>query len=140
MPENREQRLRNANALLVVIAYHGRHFFLHAGKVSYLEIAENGRVWFHDSYSQRKVYTHTNGRWRGFTEGGTLRSLVQELKDYVVHGRTLSTRKLGPWPAWICEGDLWGYGEEMRTVRQVAQALGMLKPGPLREAEAVAAD
>lgn len=112
-----------ANAILVVIAYHGRRFFLHNGLVSRLELDERGRVWFIDAYTQKRIYTHTNGRWRGFTEGGTLRSLIRELSSYITHGLKLSQGKFGPWPSWICDGDLWGYGADMQIVRQVAHAL-----------------
>ena len=33
---------------------------------------------------------------------------------------------LGPWPQWMCEGDLWGYGDDMQTVRAKALELGII--------------
>jgi hypothetical protein len=33
----------------------------------------------------------------------------------------------GPWPEWICGGDLWGYGAEMDVVRRAAQRLALVR-------------
>lgn len=121
----REQRTKQCNDLLHAIAQHGRRFFLHEGRVSRLELDDRHRVWFVDAWSQRRIYTHyERGRWKGFAEGGTLRDLIGYMRDYITRGadehlqRIL--RMLGPWPAHVCGGDLWGYGESMAAVRSSA--------------------
>ena len=124
---SRAARLTNANMLLETIAGCGRHFFLHKGEVSRLELDVRGRIWFVDSYTKKRVYTHYDGRWRGFAEGGTLRSLIKQLCLYVQHGVWVKSFMLGPWPAWLCEGDLWGYRADMEQVRQRATTLGIIK-------------
>ncbi len=128
--QDKEKRLQQANALLETISRHGRRFFQHEGRVAKLELDKRSRVWLIDAYSQRRIYTHHPGRWRGFTGGGTLRSLIEQLRTYITWGTPLPGRALGPWPEWICGGDLWGYGEEMQAVRLAASALGLIEPEP----------
>jgi hypothetical protein len=132
------QRLQNANALLATIASCGVRFFANGEDASYFELDARGRVWFVDARSKGRIYTHDEyGPWRGFTNGGTLRSLVFALKNYVCFGRLLHPYALGPWPRWYCDGDLWSYGLAMETVRQKARELGILQPiiPQLRSAE-----
>lgn len=124
--EAQDARLRQVNGLLREIAKHGRRFFFHKGTVSQFTWDVHGRLWWKDAYSGKLVYPYGNRRWRGFTEGGTLRALVLELRMYIVHGIKLSQGTLGPWPVWYCEGDLWGYGDAMTSIRAYAQDAGML--------------
>lgn len=77
------KRLEEANEFIKVIAVHGRMFFNHQGTISYLAFDKQGRINFQDSYSKRLIYTHYNGRWRGFSQGGTLKRLIVHLRDYV---------------------------------------------------------
>jgi hypothetical protein len=111
-----------ANAFIEAIASCGRKFFFHNGRASRFEVDARGRVWFIDAYSEHRIYTHYGYRWRGFSEGGTLRSLVEKLRDFIRTG-DLRELHLGPWPKWICDGDLWGYGEDMAKVREAAEPL-----------------
>jgi hypothetical protein len=120
-PLQKQLRLEKANQLLKVIASCGRRFFAHQGRVSRFELDTGGRVWFVDAYNEARIYTHrTNGRWRGFSEGGTLRSLVIALRDYIQTGEPIPSGYLGPWPDWYCAGDPWGYGESMKLVAEAA--------------------
>jgi hypothetical protein len=124
---DKQSRLENANKLLVSIASCGRQFFYHKGNVSQFELDSRGRVWFIDGYNGTRVYTHyTLGSWRGFSEGGTLRELVIALRDYIVHGDSIG-HTLGPFAGWYCEGDPWGYGSDMQTIRQCADRLGIAR-------------
>ncbi|MEW6212535.1 MAG: hypothetical protein AB1631_29690 [Acidobacteriota bacterium] len=122
------ERLANANKLIEVIATCGRRFFHHDERVAKLEMDSRGRIWFIDSYSQKRIYTHyENGRWRGFTHGGSLRSLVITLRRYIVEGRTIAHHyTFGPWPKSLAGGNLWGYGDDMQKVRDAARELGIL--------------
>lgn len=125
-----KDRENAANDLLLVIATTGRKFFNHKGSVSQLERDSRGKVWFIDSYTKKRVYTHYRYDWRGFTNGGTMRWLIESLRDFIVHGTQIDCRKhFGPWPDWVCgNGDRWGYGaESMETIRAEAKRLGVCK-------------
>lgn len=121
----REARCKTANELLLIISAHGRRFFYDSGSVCRMHVDLRGRVWFRDAYSGRSIYTHYRGRWRGFTHGGTLKALVESLRDFITGRRkTLPLGHLGPWPETVCRGDLWGYGgAAMCRVRAAAYAL-----------------
>lgn len=119
----RLERVRRANILISVIATTGRRFFFSSrhNRVAYFEMDDRGRIWFVDSHSNKRIYTHnTSGRWKGFGEGGTLRSLVCDLRDYIMgkpHRLALAH------PKWYSEGDPWGYKEDMQLVRDKADEL-----------------
>ena len=118
------ERAEQANQFLEAVASCGRKFFAYNGRVSRFEVDGRGRVWFVDAYRERRIYAHYQGDWRGFSEGGTLRSLVCTLRDFIRTGEQKPLH-LGPWPDWICDGDLWGYGPDMETVRASAKACGL---------------
>ncbi len=122
----RNARAIEVNKLLSVIAQCGRRFFFHKGVVSSVEVDARGLVWFVDSYTKKRIYTHRSGKWRGFSNGGTLRRLTENLRDYIMHG-TPQRLNLGPWPQEYCGGDLWGYGDEMNKVRDAAFRLGIAR-------------
>ncbi len=113
----RKARLQRCNQLLFQISDCGRRFFYSNGFVAYLEIDDNHRVWFHDDYSRKRIYTHRAYLGRGFTHGGTLNSLVRWLRHYIITEEDRVKNLLGPWPEHICHGDLWGYGDDMVLVR-----------------------
>ena len=123
MATTRAERLAQANALLEVIAGCGRQFFRHGDRVARLELDARERVWFVDEYRGDRVFTHYTGRWRHFNSGGTMRRLVERLRDYVMRAQPLPAGLFGPWPSWMCDGDLWGYGEDMQAVREAARPL-----------------
>jgi len=80
---NKQQRLDNANQLIQLIASTGRRFFHHKNITSRLLLDYQGRIIFHDAHSGRHIYTHYEGTWRGFTQGGTLRNLIITLREYI---------------------------------------------------------
>jgi hypothetical protein len=148
--QQKEERLAHANALIQIIASHGHRFFyletvsaraavLHrvsgytGGNISQLEL-RRGKVFFLDSYSGKAVYTHKTtwaNRWTGFSNGGTLRSLVENLRDYVLTGTHLSPWKIGL--PRTKDGSLanntWGYEESaLQKVRDAAFALPLFAP------------
>lgn len=131
----RQLRLQRANAIIVTISNCGRHFFRQSidGRVSKFEIAENGRLYFRDKYSDHRLpCSHTKGRaWQQhFTEGGTLKSLIEAIANYIKTGETISLFFFGPWAATTCNGDLWGYGDDMELVREHAKRLGIVAVEP----------
>jgi hypothetical protein len=128
MNESRKWRLRRANVLIQAISRKGRKFFsCPDGSWATFEFDDRGRLWWNDRGGQ-KVYLHQpdSARLNGFSEGGTLRNLVMTLKVYIMDGNQLRY-SLGPWPLWLCEGDLWGYGNDMEHIRKVARRLGILQ-------------
>lgn len=122
-------RQNNANALLRTIAGCGRRFFSHEGRISYFVLDEQGRLCFRDKHSNELLLcrrTNSN-RWHvRFTEGGTLKALVEALIEYINHAKPVPSGHLGPWPSWVCDGDLWGYGDDMNTVRAKARELNII--------------
>lgn len=114
------ERVKRANEFISVIASCGRKFFSHNGRVSRIEIDQNGRMWFVDAYRESKIYIAYNGRWSGFSEGGTLRSLVIQLRKYIL-GEDFAFNLSHP--SWWCGGDPWGYGDDMETIRTAAKSL-----------------
>ena len=63
-----------------------------------MEVDHRGKVWIIDDYSGKRVFTHETvwgGRWRGFSHGGTLRSLVEAFRDYICTGEPLNRGYLG---------------------------------------------
>ncbi len=124
---SKEQRLQQANELLVLIASKGREFFRHEGRVAHFEL-RNGRVWYVDAYTQRAIYTHsTYSRWRGFTGGGTLLAVIRGLSKWIHTGQAVEDNHYGPWPDWYCGGDVWEYGSDMEIIRAKAREIGVIK-------------
>ena len=111
-------RLSSANAVIAAIAAHGRRFFHHKGRFAALGIDVHGHITHTDEYSD-KTFRITNPRaWNGFSHGGTMRSLIEALADYIRTGEPIDRDHFGPWPDDFCRGDLWGYGKDaMEAVR-----------------------
>lgn len=116
--EDKIQRLAHANDVILSIASNGRRFFyspIH-DRVARLEITKCGRVWLHDEHSGKRVYIYRSGRWPGFTHGGTMRSLIEAIRDYVRSGRPVQRGHFGPWRDGF---ELWGYAPTaMQAVRE----------------------
>lgn len=112
--QTRAERIGHANLLLAAIAARGRRFFHHekSGRVARFELTASGRVRYRDEFSDCLIDTGREGRWRNFSGGGTTQKLVAALGAYVSKGIKISRRHFGPWPEWICDGDVWGYGAE----------------------------
>ncbi|MBY0416701.1 MAG: hypothetical protein K2W88_01395 [Pararheinheimera sp.] len=120
------ERIDHANELIRLIASYGRKFFEHKGFVSTLELGKNGRVLFVDYYTQRRIDTHRKGHWNGFTSGGTLKGLVEQMRDYVKTGRPIPLYFIG------CYRDngsnIWGYEEaEIQKLRAAVAGLPIIK-------------
>ncbi|WAC26378.1 hypothetical protein [Ancylobacter sp. SL191] len=111
--ETPRQRLTHANALIAAISRHGRRFFhdTRSGRIARFEIDLAGRLWLRDEYTNRRVYVAYRGHWRHFSNGGTLRRLIECIAAFIRSGRPVPASVFGPWPTWICDGDLWGYGK-----------------------------
>lgn len=119
-----DARLEAVNELLKTIGDNGRNFFKTKDNYAHFEIDTRGRVWFHDDYTKKRIYTHYKWRWKGFSHGGTLKSLVCTLAKFIKTGKQLN-HSFGPWSSNYCDGDLWGYGDSMEIVRNKAVELGV---------------
>lgn len=119
-------RLVLVNEAVKVIGSHGRRFFYSKiyDRYALMEIDARGRLWWIDEYTDQRIYTHYNGRWCQFSNGGTLHGLVIHFKNFVQTGEPMP-RVFGPWPQWYCDGDLWGYGDDMQKVRDGLAAIGL---------------
>jgi hypothetical protein len=124
---SKADRLAHANALIKTISDHGRRFFYNArtGEVGKLELDTRGRVWWIDDYRNARIYTAYNGRWRGFSHGGTMRDLICALRNYIQRGELLHPEYIAPAMSY---GDMWGYGvDAAKAVRAEAHKLPMFK-------------
>jgi hypothetical protein len=124
------ERVEHVNALIKIIASHGRKFFDHKGDLATMELDRRSKVWFVDEYTKARIYTHYSRRWRGFNHGGTLRGLVEAMRDYITKGQKLPLGWIAPTRCNPDNGDIWGYGKEAAAaVREEAAKLPMFKQG-----------
>ncbi len=121
----KEERLKAANEFIAVIASCGRKFFQHKGFISTLELSETGRVFFIDYYTKKRIYTHRKFvRWDGFSNGGTMKSLIESLRDFITKGATM---RAGYFQPEMDNGlkNPWGYGKDILKVKDAAVRLGL---------------
>lgn len=147
----KQTRLEHANALIKIISSHGRRFFWHGGVQKWDAVAqknvlvpadrlarfelEKGRLYFVDDYTEKAILLPRpnwgRGDWRGFSHGGTLRSLVEAMSNYI----RLGTRV----PRWQIvikqlgesglERNVWGYDPKpAEAVRAEAYQLPIVEP------------
>lgn len=116
--ENKLHRIEHANAIILSMSGHGRRFFYNSkhDRVARFEIDSAGRLRFRDEYTDKCIALIHGGKWRGFTNGGTMRAIIEDLAQYIRTGKKIRNH-FGPWPDWICDGDLWGYGDDAGKVR-----------------------
>lgn len=133
----RMQRMVEANEFIQVIAGCGRQFFRNqgAGHDGHLTMnARNTIVWFHDDYTGARINTSKEGRWEGFSHGGTLKWLVSALGKHVLTG---STMRYGYFQPTMDNGfeNPWGYDDDILLVRDAGVRLGLIRP-PAKKLEA----
>ena len=133
----KRKRCEQVNQAIRIIADHGRRFFYSqtVNRYASMEVDHRGKVWLVDDYTGKRVFTHETvwgGRWRGFSHGGTLRSLVEAFRDYICTGKQLHPGYLGP--ERFDDSNIWGYDEAgMKAVREQAGALPVFRQ-PVSEA------
>lgn len=129
MSEGWAARLDTANAIIRVMAAHGRHFFSENSDrrepvadpfIAHFRTDKWGELWFIDRYTRKPVLVRHHGHWRYFSDGGTLRSIVQHLAAHIEQAKAVNIGYFSPGPAWICG---WGYGADMVKVRDEVAAL-----------------
>jgi hypothetical protein len=128
----RPLRMKQMNYLLKVISRTGRRFFYHnpgdgPERVSQFSFDGRGRLWLTDKYTEKRIYTAYPGPWKYFSDGGTLRDLIRHMRIFIMTGKQVDPSIFGPWPDWLCEGDLWGYGRDMEIVRRAGYRYKLLR-------------
>lgn len=129
-----EGRLVAANQLVAIIAKHGRHFFFSTTvpRLASFLIDPQLRLCFQDDYTGKVIVLPPAGVSKelpGFSHGGTLRSLVEHLRDYILEGTLLDRALIAPPRPPQGSFDLWGYGDEAaEAVRAEAWTLPLFKP------------
>ena len=128
---SRQERLNKVNDLVKTIADNGRGFFRHKDRYAYMEMDDRKRLWWVDECKGSKIYLHYR-YWgaRKFSNGGTLHNLVDAFKNFVMTG-DLINRHHFYWPSFYSQGDAWGYGQDMKLVRDAAQELQMVREEPV---------
>lgn len=122
-------KVNAVNEWLKIIGNCGRKFFNHKDTLATMEQDARGRVWFVDEYSRRRIYTHTQSykRWHGFNNGGTLRRLIEDLRDVIKKDIKLNPAYFSHNKELYCGGHPWGYSEEdMATIRDEGVRLGVV--------------
>lgn len=117
-------RIYNANKFLESIASCGRRFFEHFHGDGCREVAKfgkgaSGHLYFFDSWHRQWHYVSLIGELHWFHDGGTLRSLIDALVDYVKTGKALSFSE-SYWKHWA-------YGNDMKTVIDCGVSLGVIE-------------
>ena len=105
---NKQQRLEEANKLIKSISSYGRKFFSGKSGCASLGYGIKPRVFFTDAKTSALIDTHEH-EWIGFSHGGTLRVLIEYLRDYINEDEKVSIE-------CICTlrrdgSDIWGYGK-----------------------------
>lgn len=128
------ERLEKANAIIRVIGSHGRRFLSENSDrreseltpnpfFAYFFVDSQNELWYVDRYTRRPILVRLQD-WSGFSDGGTLRSIIVHLAHYINACSVLEMRHFGPFPYWLCGGDPWGYGlDEMEKVREGIKAI-----------------
>jgi hypothetical protein len=134
--EEMNTRLKNANDFIITIANLGRRFFSENSDnrskvlpenpfISDLQIDKYGDIWFKDYYTKKLINTTDDGsRWRGFTSGGTLQGVIEQLTDHILNDSLFrkgyfETNALSP-------NHCWGYGEDLLVVKNKGIELGII--------------
>jgi hypothetical protein len=137
MNDKRKDRIANANAVIRAIGSHGRRFFYSSKYDRYgsFSIDDIGCLRYRDDYSGKAIKVVQGGKWRGFSHGGTCRAIVESLAHYIRTGDPINAGHFGPWPDWVCFGDLWGYGKDaMEEVRSAALSNPAVRTPKLEDA------
>lgn len=129
----KQERVEHANALIKVIAAHGRRFFYckSEDRTAHIELDARGRVWFVNDFRAARIYTHKPGCWNGmgFSHGGTLKALVEDMRDYIVRGEQIPRWKIAPERMRDDGSNIWGYSPESAiAVRAAAFELPIMEP------------
>ena len=103
------ERVDQINELIKIIASYGRKFFSYEGDISHMAKDADGKVYFFDYYTRKRIYVAYKGEWKGFTSGGTLRNLVEIFYQYIKTGEPISVKWLAMSGYRTDGSNVWGY-------------------------------
>lgn len=118
----KQYRVAMANRFIGVIGSYGRKFLEKDGRFDVLYLNDRGHIYYNQAWNDAHIFVGRlppHGRWRGFTHGGTLMSLVKMLVQFVRTGKKLHPHYFS---------DHWGYGDDMPKVINEGKALGVIEP------------
>jgi len=127
--ELEQQRLDKVNKFIRHIGDRWRRFFRYKERHALMELDDRGRVWFVDDYHGERNYTHRNARWRGFSHGGTLKSLVNVFRYHIKKGYQLHHLYFDPGRFRGLGTPPWGYPDgELVLLKHAGLTLGIVAP------------
>lgn len=122
--EKQYERLHRVNELIKTISSLDRRFFYCKSKdrIASFEFSDKGKLFFIDDYTGERVYPYRKvhyGRARGFSHGGTLWSIVNWFREFIITGEKLNHM--------IDFEETWAYSyESTMKIREKAVDLGIL--------------
>lgn len=119
-------RCEYANRLIQVISSYGRCFFYSKknDRVAYLTYDQ--RVYLHDEGSGERIEVRAGCPWPGFSHNGTIRDLVEQLRNYVMRAQRLDPVYIGI-DKLHGPGNVWGYpDDQIRLCREAAMRLPVM--------------
>ena len=126
MNETKEQRIETVNKLITKISSVGRRFFYNEnnGFVACFKLKKN-RIYFVDDYTRQSIYVYGPKYFEnGFSNGGTMQSLILEFSEFIRTGRCVNGKN--GYGGLYCP--YWGYLQsEMVEIRSFAADIGYLK-------------
>lgn len=121
----RTKRIETANEIIRIIASHGRNFLCnHSDGAAYgeplryaefFDSATTGRLRYRDRGRRFSIVdVCSRGEWRGFCDGGTLRDVIERLRDYIISGKL---------ERLVYVRNYWGYGGDADVANNKLEAL-----------------
>lgn len=124
--ERKKERMAHANDVIRAISKHGRRFFYSEKNdaIASFQFDPQGRLCYRDEYFQKTFIVHIGKRWTTtFSNGGTLKRLVEALAIYIRTGNPIPCGHFGHWDGSDAQNDLWAYGSDaMNEVRSEVSA------------------
>lgn len=119
-------RCEYANRLIQVISSYGRCLFYSKKNDQVAYLTYDHRVYLHDEGSGQKIEVRAGCPWPGFSHNGTIRDLVEQLRNYVMRAQRLDPVYIGI-DKLHGGGNVWGYAEDqIRLCRQAAAGLPVM--------------
>jgi hypothetical protein len=79
---------------------------------------DRGELWYIERYSRKPIAVRLQD-WPGFSDGGTLRGIIEHLAKHITYGAPINLGYFSRGPKWMSgDGDYWGYGEDIDKVTE----------------------
>lgn len=119
-------RCEYANRLIQVISSYGRCLFYSKKNDQVAYLSYDHRVYLHDEGTGQRIEVRAGCPWPGFSHNGTIRDLVEQLRNYVMRAQRLDPVYIGI-DKLHGPGNVWGYpDDQIRLCRQAAMRLPVL--------------